>query len=172
MKVKSTLYILYLLFLLSCSGGEKPLDVVNNLDVEKYMGTWYEIARLPNSFEDGLSHITATYTLRKDGKISVQNKGVKTNGKISEVKGVAYIPNKAESAKLEVSFFRPFYGKYWILALDSISYQYALVGHPNRSYLWILSRQPKLPETTLEMLIKTGNKKGFDTQKMVFVNHQ
>lgn len=157
--------------LFSCK-PEKPLETVSNVDEIRYMGIWYEIARLPNRFENGLTDITATYSLRNDGKITVHNKGLKTDGTLSEVKGIACIPDASEKAKLKVSFFRPFYGKYWIIALDTLNYQYAMVAHPNRDYLWILSRTPRMERALYDELIASAAKKGFDTTQMVRVTHR
>lgn len=150
---------------------DQPLETVATVDEKRYMGTWYEIARLPNRFENGLKNITANYSLREDGKITVINKGQKEDGTTSDVKGLAYIPNMNEKAKLKVSFFRPFYGKYWIIALDIANYQHALVGHPNREYLWILSRTPQLPQQQFDELVTLAKNKGFDVSKLVVVEH-
>jgi apolipoprotein D and lipocalin family protein len=166
--IKSLLFAIPIM--LGCNHSESPLPVVNTLEAKRYMGTWYEIARLPNSFEEGLTNITATYTLRDDGKITVLNKGIKTDGTTSQAEGIAYIPNINETAKLKVSFFRPFYGKYWVIDLDT-SYQYAVVGHPNRKYLWILGRTPRMSQTIYDSLIKKTAALGFDTTALVIVNH-
>lgn len=171
MKKFSTLLLLGIPILLGCSQSESPLPVVKTLDANRYMGTWYEIARLPNSFEDGLHNITATYNLRDDGKITVLNKGINADGTASQAEGIAYMPDINEPAKLRVSFFRPFYGKYWIIDLDTF-YQYAVVGHPNRKYLWILGRTPQMDKAVYEKLIQQADKLGFDTTKMVVVNHR
>jgi apolipoprotein D and lipocalin family protein len=164
------LFFIPLLSILGCK-PDQPLETVANVDKKRYMGTWYEIARLPNRFENGLKNITANYSLRKDGKITVINKGQKDDGSISDVEGIAYIPNTNEKSKLKVSFFRPFYGKYWIIELDEVNHQYALVGHPNREYLWILSRTPQISQELFEQLISAAKIKGFDVSQLVMVVH-
>lgn len=164
-----TFFMASFLFL-SCNEKEKPLPVVDSLEISRYMGTWYEIARLPNSFEKGLQNITATYTLREDGKVAVLNQGIDENGKLKKASGIAKVPDKAEPAKLKVSFFRPFYGKYWVMALDS-GYQYALVGHPNRQYLWFLSREPNLSHEIFQKLAAQAAQQGFDTSRLERVVH-
>lgn len=163
-------FLMSAFFVLSCNEKEKPLPVVDSLDISRYMGTWYEIARLPNSFEKGLQNISATYTLRDDGKVSVLNQGYDEMGKLKKANGIAKVPDKAEPAKLKVSFFRPFYGKYWVMALDP-EYQYALVGHPNRQYLWFLSREPNLSDEIFQKLAVQAAQQGFDTSRLERVVH-
>jgi apolipoprotein D and lipocalin family protein len=154
--------------LFSCKKGTIDLPVVREVDIEKYSGTWYEIARLPNSFEKGLKCVTATYTLREDGKIEVINRGHKTGkpGKISKIKGVARIPDKNQPAKLKVTFFWPFSGNYYIIELDK-DYRYALVGEPSRKYLWILARDKKLDMKIYESLLKKAEEMGFDSKSVI-----
>ena len=153
----------------SCSGN-KDLQVVKKLDLEKYSGTWYEIVRFQSSFESSLKCVTATYTIKENGKIEVWNKGhkISDSSKISEIKGTAWIPDENETAKLKVRFFWPFSGDYWIIALDD-TYQYAMVGHPNRKYLWILSREKKLDAEIIQNLLLQAKNQGFDTSKIEFV---
>jgi len=120
------------------------LEVVPHVELEKYLGKWYEIAHLPARFQEGCSDTTATYTLSKDGSISVLNECVR-NGKVKRAKGRAKVVDKSSGAKLKVTFFRPFYGDYWIIKLGD-DYDYAVVGTPNRKYLWILSRTPQMDD--------------------------
>jgi apolipoprotein D and lipocalin family protein len=154
--------------LFSCKRGTVELPVVGDVDLEKYSGTWYEIARLPNSFEKGLKCVTATYRLRDDGKIEVINRGHKTGkpGKISKIKGVARVPDRNEPAKLKVTFFWPFSGDYYIIELDK-EYRYALVGEPSRKYLWILARDKVLESTIYEDLLKKAAEMGFDSKSVI-----
>ena len=168
-KLLNPLIIIVMLF--SCSSQKAPLKVVKELDISKYKGTWYEIARLPNSFEKGLECVTANYTLLENGKIEVLNKGYKidNHSEFKTAKGKAYVPDKNEPAKLKVTFFWPFYGDYWVIELDS-DYQYALVGEASREYLWILSRAPQLDESTYNQLITIAKEAGFATEKMIRVN--
>ena len=151
-----------------CSSNRSALKVVDDVDLNKYTGTWYEIARLPNRFEKGLKCITATYELREDGKITVINRGyqIEDPTEFEEAKGWAKVPNKEQPGKLKVTFFWPFFGKYWILDLDS-DYQYALVGSPSRKYLWILSRKKKMDQEIYQNLIEKAKSMGFDTSKMI-----
>ena len=161
-----------MLLFLSCnnSGREHKLDVVNSVNLEKYAGTWYEIARLPNSFERGLKCVTATYTIQDNGKIEVLNKGHLINNpdKVEKAKGTAWIPDPDTPGKLKVRFFWPFAGDYWILDLDE-QYQYALVGSPDLKYLWILSRQKRISESLYNQLLAKAEKMGFKTKNIVKV---
>ena len=146
----------------------KPLDVVPDFDVTKYTGTWHEIARLPNSFEKNLNRITATYSLMDNGKIKVENKGYLINNpsKQKSIVGKAYIPDSKVPAKIKVTFFWPFYGNYWVLAIDK-DYQNALVGDPSRKYLWLLSRNDTMDNATYKTLENIALKKGFDVSKLI-----
>ncbi len=172
---RKTLNILFftMIALLSfaCSSN-KDLQVVKKVDFEKYSGTWYEIARFPSSFESSLKCVTATYTLKENRKIEVWNKGHKISdaSKISEIKGTAWVADEKENAKLKVRFFWPFSADYWIIALDD-NYQHAMVGHPNRKYLWILSREKKLDSEIIQNLILQAKNQGFDTEKLEFIEH-
>jgi apolipoprotein D and lipocalin family protein len=159
------------MFVNSAYSQTKPA-VVKNIDLNRYAGTWYEIARLPNSFERKLKCITATYTLREDGKISVLNKGhyLTEPHKTNIAKGVAWVPDNAEPSKLKVQFFWPFSGNYWILDLDK-DYKYVLVGDPSYKYLWILARENKLNESTYQMLLKKAIENGFDIKPLIRVDH-
>ncbi len=147
------------------------LPVVDKVDINRYSGKWFEVAKLPNRFEKGLKCITATYTLKANGKIEVINGGVKIKtDKASAIKGTAWIPNLDVPGKLKVRFFWPFSGKYWILALDE-QYQWALVGDDSRKYLWILSRTLELDPLVVDKLLKQAADQGFDTSKVEFTQH-
>lgn len=161
--------IVSMLFGTSCKSQD--LQTVPALDLQRYAGTWYEIARLPNSFEKNLDCITATYTIRPDGRVTVENKGVKADGRVSRVRGVAWVPNSQEPAKLKVRFFWPFAGKYWVIYIDQ-DYRYALVGEPKRKYFWILSRTPIVDPAVYEKLVSVATEKGFDTAKLITVNQK
>lgn len=119
------------------------LQVVGNVELERYMGTWYEIANYPHPFQEGCVATTASYSLRDDGRVDVLNRCRKggLEGEVDEAKGIARVLDSLSYAKLQVSFFRPFWGDYWIIELAE-DYRYAVVGHPGRDYLWILSRTP------------------------------
>lgn len=163
-----------LLFLVSgCVGIPDDVTAIRGFELERYLGTWYEIARLDHSFERGLSQVTATYSARDDGGIDVVNKGFNAKtGTWREADGKAYFVADPGVGRLKVSFFGPFYGGYNIIALDKQSYSYSLVCGPNRSYLWILARAPKLDEETLAELINFAKGAGFETDKLIFVQHE
>jgi len=141
------------------------LEVVPHVELEKYLGKWYEIAHLPAKFQEGCNETTATYTLSKDGSISVLNQSIK-NGKTKQAKGKAKVVDKKSNAKLKVTFFWPFYGDYWIITLGN-DYDYAVVGTPNRKYLWILSRTPQMDDKLYSRLIEYAKSKGFDVDKLI-----
>jgi len=145
------------------------LEVVPHVDLKKYLGKWYEITRLPARFEEGCSDITATYSLSDDGTISVLNE-CKRNGKVKRAKGKAKVVDKNTGAKLKVTFFWPFYGDYWIINLGK-DYDYAVVGTPNRKYLWILSRTPQMDDKLFSQLIELVKSKGFDVTNLIRTSH-
>ena len=133
----------------------EPLPVVPQVDLARYMGTWHEVARLPNRFQRGCGCTSATYTLREDGRVSVLNQ-CRTPGKNKAVRGWAKVVDRSTNAKLKVTFFWPFFGDYWVL-----------VGTPNRKYLWVLSRTPRLEEATLRGLLERAQTLGFDTSRIL-----
>ena len=143
------------------------LKTVEHVDISRYVGTWYEIAKLPNWFEKGLAGVTANYTLLPNGKVRVLNSGYKKdlNGKLKTAKGKAWIVDRQTNAKLKVSFFWPFSGDYWILELGN-NYEYAVVGDNSRKFLWILARTPQIDEVLYNELIKHMREKGFDISKI------
>jgi len=149
--------------------NDNTLEVVPHVELEKYVGKWYEIAHLPFRFENGCSDITATYSLRDDGDVSVLNECLK-NGKAKQAKGKAKVVDKTTGGKLKVTFFRPFYGDYWIIKLGS-NYDYAVVGTPNRKFLWILSRKPKMDDKLYSQLTEFAKSKGFDVQNLIPTSH-
>ncbi len=145
-------------------------SVVSSVDLKRYQGTWYEIARLPNFFERKLKCASAEYHLRADGKITVINKGnfISNQDKIKSVQGVAWIPDKNSTAKLKVQFFWPFSGDYWIMELDK-DYRYALVGDPDLKYLWILAREKTMDDKTYKMLLQKAVDNGYDIKPIIKV---
>ncbi|NLO91294.1 MAG: lipocalin [Elusimicrobia bacterium] len=158
-----------LLLLCACSAPDSKLAPVNDFELSRYLGTWHEIARLDNSFEKGLSKVTAEYALRPDGKVAVANKGFNAKKqKWETATAVAKFAGDSRTGALKVSFFRPFYGHYLILELDRENYSYALVSGGNTGYLWILSRSKTLDPKTLGQLLAKANALGFDTAKLVF----
>jgi lipocalin len=142
-------------------------STVVNFDLNRYLGTWYEIARFQNSFEKDLVAVTANYSLRDDGKIKVVNSGYKNSfsGKYKSVTGKAKIPDPSDPAHLKVSFFLFFYSDYYVLEIDHENYGYALVGSSSDKYLWILSRTPHLPDEVYDMLIRKAGERGYDVSK-------
>ena len=143
------------------------LETVERVDIEKYMGTWFEIAKLPQKFEKGLVGITATYSTLPNGKVRVLNAGYRRdfNGNTKTAEGRATVVDTKTNAKLKVSFFWPFTGDYWILELGK-DYEYAVVGEESRKYLWILSRTPQMDEAIYNDLLKRVQAKGFDVSKL------
>ena len=161
-----------LLCLMGCTGLPENVTPVGDFRLDKYLGTWYEIARLDHSFERGLTRVTAEYSLRDDGGVRVTNRGYSARDAAwKEAEGKAYFVNQSDQGYLKVSFFGPFYGSYIVLALDSEGYQYSLVCGPDKSYLWILARRPKLDKVVLEALIAKAATAGFDTSRLIFVDH-
>ncbi|KJS86264.1 MAG: hypothetical protein JM58_07130 [Peptococcaceae bacterium BICA1-8] len=139
------------------------------VNLERYLGTWYEIARFSHTFEKGLDNVTATYNLKSDGKIEVINAGLK-NGEKSVAKATAWIPDKSCTGKLLVSFFRPIKSEYKIIKLDEENYSFAVVTSSSKNYLWILSREPKISDELYNDLISFVSYNGFDISKIIKVN--
>ena len=144
-----------------------PLEAVPKVELERYLGTWYEIASYPQRFQEGCTGTTATYTLRSDGEIDVLNKCRKSalDGPEDVAEGRARVVDRTSKAKLEVSFFGPFWGDYWIIDLGP-DYEYAVVGHPSRDYLWILSRTPTLDDDTYQGILTRLEEKGYTLEPL------
>jgi apolipoprotein D and lipocalin family protein len=151
----------------SLKAEDKPLDVVPFVDIQKYLGTWYEIATIPQRFQKGCVGVTAEYTLRTDGDIDVLNtcRQGTLDGKVRTARGKAWVVDKKTNAKLKVRFFWPFTGAYWVIGLDA-DYQWAIVGHPGRNYLWILSRTPQMDDALYNELLRLIAAKGYDLLKI------
>ena len=150
----------------------KSIPPVPALDLNRYLGTWYEIYRLPHKFEKDLIKVTATYSLRKDGKIQVLNRGYKpSKGRWSDAKGKAWIPDPQVPARLKVSFFWPFSAEYKIIRLDS-DYRWALVTSGSTDYLWLLSRTPVMEEALVDSLTRFAAHNGFDTGRLIRVEQE
>ena len=150
------------------AGANAPLEVAPSVDLARYAGKWYEIARLPNRFQrDCTGNTTATYTLRADGKITVLNECRKVDGRQKSAKGTARVADaKGPNTKLKVTFFWPFSGDYWIVDLDP-EYRWAVVGEPGRRYLWILSREPQMDTALYQEIVERAKQRGFDTGKLL-----
>lgn len=162
----------FLLLLGACTGVPKGIDTVDGFELARYLGTWYEVARLDHRFERDLSDVTATYSLREDGGVRVVNRGFnQRKDEWDEAVGKAYIIDDPSAGRLKVSFFGPFYGGYNIVALDKKGYEWSMVVGPNRSYLWILARNPNLDKAVLDRLVQSANELGFTTNELIFPTH-
>lgn len=151
----------------AASASEKPLETVAHVDLARYVGTWYEIASFPQRFQKGCTGTVATYTIRPDGAIAVLNRCSRDSltGKVTTAKGKARVVDTTTNAKLKVTFFWPFWGDYWIIDLGR-EYEFAVVGHPNRKYLWILSRTPSMPTDVYDGIIGRLQAQGYDTARL------
>lgn len=166
-------FLTFVLFLAGCVGIPDNVKPVENFHLTKYLGKWYEVARFDHSFERGLSRVTANYSLREDGGVRVLNRGYNaTTKEWKEAEGKAYFVEGSEKGYLKVSFFGPFYGSYIVFELDQQSYQYSLVCGPDKSYLWILARTPRLQDSIIKPLIAKAASLGFDTSKLIYVDHE
>lgn len=154
------------------TGVPEGLAPVAGFELERYLGKWYEIARLDHRFERGLTNVSAEYSMREDGGVTVLNRGYnRDKEKWSEARGKAKFIGDPAVGSLKVSFFGPFYGGYHIIALDTDAYEWAMVAGPNRSYLWILSRETALEPAVLSDLVGRAREWGFDTDKLIYVDH-
>ena len=161
--------ILLLVCLVGCKSTSN-LNVVSGFDVSEYLGTWYEAARYPHRFEKGLSSVSAIYSLNENGTIKVSNRGFNDKKQAWEdIEGVAKFKGTSDMGWLKVSFFKPFYASYKIIYLDD-AYSKAIVTGPSYGYLWILVRNPSLPEEELSELIEKAKKLGFDPEKLILVD--
>jgi len=166
-----TVVVIALSILAGCAQIPDGLRAVEGFDADRYLGTWYEIARLDHRFERGLTNVTATYARRPDGSIDVLNRGFDPEqGRWDEARGRARFAGAPDVAMLEVSFFGPFYGGYNVLELDP-DYTMALVSGPTLSYLWILARRPDPSRETVDRLVQRARELGFDTSGLIFVEH-
>jgi apolipoprotein D and lipocalin family protein len=161
------------LLLAGCMGYPRTVTPVQPFELERYLGKWYEIARLDHSFERGLQQVTAEYSRRDDGGVRVVNRGFSAaTGEWKEAEGKAYFVRSPDEGYLKVSFFGPFYGSYAIFELDREGYQYAFVSGPDESYLWLLSRSPSVSEALKEHFVERAQTLGFDTERLIFVDQR
>lgn len=166
--VRATAISLAAIIASGCLGMPDNAAAVQNFEVDRYLGSWYEIARLDHRFERGLSHIKAEYSLRDDGGLRVVNKGYDTEkGEWSIAEGKAYFIDEQDTGRLKVSFFGPFYGAYNIIDLDR-NYRYALVVGPNTDYLWILARDPQLEQVVVDRLVAKAGTLGFPVDQLIY----
>jgi len=165
--MKKVVGFFWMVLLLTGCGGQLTVDnsVVDSLDLNRYLGEWYEIARFDHSFERGMEMTKARYSLREDGRIDVLNTGIK-DGEPDEAEGIGKLTDTP--ALLRVSFFGPFYSDYRVMMLDS-AYQYALIGSGSDDYLWILSRTPKLEEDVKEKILAEARRRGYEVEKLIWV---
>ena len=173
-RVLKTLFVLPLapMVLLGCVGTPEGVRPVQGFELDRYLGTWYEIARLDHGFERGLSNVTANYSLRDDGGVRVINRGFNTaKGEWDEAEGRAYFVEEDDKGFLKVSFFGPFYGSYIVFELDQEEYQYAFISGPNTSYLWLLAREPRVDYALLERFRNRATELGFDLSELIVVEH-
>ena len=158
-------------WLAGCAQIPDGVQAVGGFDAERYLGQWYEVARLDHRFERGMDNVTATYSARDDGGIDVLNRGyVRAKGEWEEARGRARFVGSREQGMLEVSFFGPFYGGYNVVDLDP-DYQLSLVVGPSREYLWILARQPSPPREAVDRVVRRADALGFDTSALIWVRH-
>ena len=161
-----------LVVLAGCVGVPEGITPVSGFDESRYLGTWYEVARLDHSFERGMNDVTATYALREDGGIDVRNRGYREDeGEWDEASGRAYFVEDRQTGYLKVSFFGPFYGAYVVFGLDKEDYGHAFVAGPNRDYLWLLARTPEVDEAVMAQFLDRAGELGFDTDALIFPSH-
>jgi apolipoprotein D and lipocalin family protein len=170
MKLRS---IMLTLLLAGCVGKPENITPVEKFESARYLGTWYEIARLDHSFERGLSRVTAQYSLRDDGGLKVVNRGYDSAKKEwKQAEGKAYFVGQPDVGYLKVSFFGPFYGAYIVFDLDQQDYTHSMISGPDKSYLWILSRTPALDPATKKRLVDKAQALGYDTTKLIYVEQE
>lgn len=169
--MRTAILLQLVLAITGCTSIPQGIQPIQNFQLDRYLGKWYEIARLDHSFERGLDNVSANYSLRQDGGIDVLNKGFnKNSGVWKEAKGRGYFLGEKNVGSLKVTFFWPFYGGYHVIVLAD-DYSYAMVCGPNRSYLWILARDRKLAAETTATLVNTAKQLGFAVEQLIFVEH-
>ncbi|MDO6569163.1 lipocalin family protein [Alteromonas sp. 1_MG-2023] len=172
-QIKKWVAVTLLFSLFGCTSVPDGVTPVDEFELDRYLGQWYEVARFNHSFEEGLSNVTATYSMREDGGVKVINRGYsEEEGKWDEAEGRAYFVSSPNTAHLKVSFFGPFYASYVVMALDKEGYEYAMVTGPDREYLWILAREKTLPQDTINRLLAQATQKGYDTDKLIWVSQE
>ena len=173
--IRSAILALFFTLTLAACATAPPegLRPVTLFDINRYLGQWYEIARLDHSFERGMSDVSATYQLQEDGSVKVINRGYDTQRQAwKEAIGRALFIGDSSTASLKVSFFGPFYGGYHVIALDQQNYRWSLVAGPDRDYLWILARDKTLPTEVREQLLSQARALGFATDKLIWVEQK
>jgi len=156
----------------ACTAIPQGIEPVDDFELPRYLGKWYEIARFDHSFERGLEQVSAEYSLREDGGVTVLNRGFNPESQEwQEAQGKAYFVQNSELGHLKVSFFGPFYASYVIFLLDKENYNYAVITGPERDYLWILARTPTLPSELQQQILQQARAAGFATDKLIWVKH-
>ena len=169
--VRSALSGLICLALCACTGLPEGVEPVQGFEPERYLGKWYEIARLDHSFERGLSRVTAEYSRRDEGGIRVINRGYNAEkGEWEQAEGKAYFVRSEDQGYLKVSFFGPFYGAYVVFGLDHENYRYSFVSGPDRSYLWLLARTPTVDQAVIDRFLAVAGSLGYPTDELIFVD--
>jgi len=170
--MKAPIWVLSSLAMAGCASIPDDIEAVGDFDLTRYLGKWYEIARLDHSFERGLSNVSAEYSLRDDGGVNVLNRGYDDRkGEWKEATGRAYFAESEKLGRFSVSFFRPFYGGYNIFVLDREGYAYSVICGNSKSYLWILARSKTPEKRLLETLVETVKGKGFRVEDLIWVSH-
>lgn len=170
-KIRFLLFALFSLLTSGCARLPEGVEPVKGFELDRYLGKWYEIARLDHSFERGLDKVTAEYSMRNDGGVKVVNRGFsRKEAEWKEAEGKAYFVRDSDEGYLKVSFFGPFYGSYVIFELDEENYSYAFVAGPDKSYLWFLSRTPTVADDLVERFIEKATELGFGTDELIFVD--
>jgi len=166
-----TFWIALCALLTGCTGMPEGVRPVHGFELERYLGTWHEIARLDHSFERGLSRVTAEYSLREDGGVRVINRGYDEDDGWQQAEGKAYFVESPDVGHLKVSFFGPFYGSYVVFELDEEDYQYAFISGFNTNYLWLLARTPSVDPALIARFTARARALGFDTEELIFPEH-
>lgn len=171
--MRKLLLVISIFLLSGCLGMPKLVQPVNDFELNKYLGKWYEIARLDHSFERGLSQVSAEYSLRDDGGVMVINRGFSAaKNEWKEAEGKAYFVNGDSEGYLKVSFFGPFYGSYVVFELDHENYQYAFISGPDTGYLWLLAKTQTVPPKVLQKFVEMSKARGFDTDSLIYVQQE
>lgn len=171
--MKKILLSLACVAIAGCLGMPEKVKPVSDFELEKYLGSWYEIARLDHSFERGLENVSAEYSMRDDGGVSVVNRGYLPEKKEwKEATGKAFFVDSPDQGYLKVSFFGPFYGSYVVFELDQSDYQYAFISGPDLSYLWLLARTPEVPTEVVDKFVRKAASLGFDTGELIMVKQK
>ncbi|MGC9401226.1 lipocalin family protein [Vibrio genomosp. F10] len=170
--MKKSVLLLMAVLLQGCLGMPDTVKPVSDFELNRYLGKWYEVARLDHSFERGLTQVTAEYSLKDDGGVAVLNRGYSVEeSEWSEAEGRAYFVESENDGYLKVSFFGPFYGSYVVFELDHQNYQYAFVSGPNTDYLWLLSRTSSVPQDVKDKFVRMAKERGFNIDELIYVQH-